>query len=118
MTPMTLLKPPPPQVPPPATMHLPSVPATLLRRCSMDVDSDGEQGSGGPELDEDEAAIDVEADEEDAADDAVDAAKLRPPTAPPANENNNNNSSSCLAEAGLGAGVDNKSINQREAHSY
>lgn len=84
----------------------------------MDVDSDGEQGSGGPELDEDDAAIDVEADEEDAADDAVDAAKLRPPTAPPANENNNNNSSSCLAEAGLGAGVDNKSINQREAHSY
>lgn len=83
----------------------------------MDVDSDGEQGSGGPELDEDDAAIDVEADEEDAADDAVDAAKLRPPTAPPANENNNN-SSSCLAEAALGAGVDNKSINQREAHSY
>lgn len=84
----------------------------------MDVDSDGE-----PDLDEDDAAIDVEADEEDAADDAVDAAKLRPPTAPPANQNhnnNNNNSSSnnCLAELALGAGVDNKSISQREAHSY
>lgn len=82
----------------------------------MDVDSDGE-----PELDEDDAAIDVEADEEDAADDAVDAAKLRPPTAPPANENHNNNNNSgsnCLAELALGAGVDNKSISQREAHSY
>lgn len=87
----------------------------LLQRCSMDVDSDGEQQPLDEE--EDDAAIDVEADEEtDAADVDNDAGKLRPPTAPPAD---NNNSSSCLERNEAGAGLDSKSISQREAaHSY
>ncbi|XP_032589780.1 uncharacterized protein LOC116804906 [Drosophila mojavensis] len=61
---MTLLKPPPPTAMSPMPLR---IPAMQLRRCSVEVDSDGEQEhlTG---MDEDDAAIDVEADEEPVAD--------------------------------------------------
>ncbi|KAM8706862.1 hypothetical protein ACLKA7_011028 [Drosophila subpalustris] len=83
MTPMTLLKPPPPPTAM-SMMSMPSrIPAQLGHGCHMDVDmdSDSEQDEQLPGCqDDDDAAIDVEADEEP----ANDCGGSRPPTAPPA----------------------------------
>lgn len=130
---MTLLKPPPPTAMSPMPLR---IPAMQLRRCSVDVDSDGEQEQLTA-MDEDDAAIDVEADEEPLADQpqtqsqpqtSNDYVRSTPSAAPPPSSSTfelhtKNNSCFERNEAGGGhdssmpSAIEEKSIISK-AHSY